>query len=174
MKILAKILLIGFTIITFYTPTLAQRREGHALQGSSNLSQDQEANQQARQFWDARITQCGEDYFTRNRYSIRQFKNLQIIVTALGVTQADRLNGIEWQGRTVVKAEASRLYSSKRTVNEDIGWSKWSQGLGDALEVVGLIAEIRKENGQWLVLPSRISPVNNLQPVDCSNPEVVS
>lgn len=153
----------------------AQRREfGSAQRVSSNLSIDQQAEQQARAFWNARITRCGDDYFTLDRSYIHQFRNLRIEVRSRLVSTSDRLNGIEYIGNTSVYVGQSRTYSPKSALYQNTGWSKWSEGFSGAMGGVGLDASLKKENGRWSVTPSSISQSGVLEPINCRdalNPE---
>lgn len=130
---------------------------------------DQEANQQAKIFWNSRITKCGDDFYTKDRNYIHQFRNPRIEVKASSLSSADRANGIQYIGYTSYKTELSRTYSPKQTLYQDTGWSKWSNGFTMAMGGVGLDATLRKENGRWSVTPSSWSQAVVLKPVDCSN-----
>ena len=139
------------------------------LSVATHAQLDQQARQQANSFWNARITKCGEDFYTRDRNYIHHFRNPRIEVRAGRVSSADRLNGIEYDGFTSFKTELSRTYSPKSTLYQDAGWSKWSNGFTGSMGGGGLAADVRKVNGSWNVTPHRSSQAVVLKPVDCSN-----
>jgi hypothetical protein len=131
---------------------------------------DQEANQQAKNFWNSRITKCGDDYYTKDRSYVHQFRNPRIEVKARQLSSADRLNGIEYIGSTSYKTELSRTYSPNGTrFQSEKGWGKWENGLTASMGGIGLDAALRKENGRWSVIPDSWSQAVVLKPIDCSN-----
>lgn len=169
-KVAFGILLINFIFfVSQIDPQAQRRRTGSSQRASSNLSLDQQAEQQARAFWNARITRCGDDFYTRDRIYVHQFRNLRIEVRARSVSTADRLNGIEYIGSTSVYVGQSRTHSPRSTLYQDAGWGRWSEGFTSSMGGVGLDASLRKENGRWSVTPSSISQAGVLKPVDCSN-----
>jgi hypothetical protein len=118
--------------------TNAQRRRRTGQTPSGSVQQ--QAEQQAHAIWNARITKCGQDYFTMWGSSlIVQLKNLVISVDARSLRPADRLNGIEWLGRTTVTAGPSRTYK------EGGQWSSWSNGM----YFPELYVDMRKDKGHW-------------------------
>ena len=138
---------------------------------SATLAQtlEAQANREARAFWNGRITQCGSDYYTRDRNYVHQFRNPRIELHSRSISTADRLNGIEYVGITSFHVAQSRTYSQTRTLYNDPGWGRWAEGFTMSLGGVGLNAEVRKEHGRWNVTPNSISQAGVLKPVDCSN-----
>lgn len=166
----AHMFLFVFIFFTSQTNIPAQiSRTGQVQRTTSNLTIGQQAEQQARAFWNARInTRCGEDSFTLDGGYIHQFRNMRIDVRSRQLSTADRLNGIEFLGYTSVKVGQARTYS------RSTGWGKWSDGFTGAMRAIGLDASLRKENGRWSVRPDSISQASVLKSVNCndaSNPE---
>ncbi|HEY6807090.1 MAG TPA: hypothetical protein VI306_26165 [Pyrinomonadaceae bacterium] len=122
-----------------------------------------EAQQQAERFWFARMTKCGDDYFTKERIFVHQFKSPQVVVGNSNINSADRQNGVEWSGPTSLVVAQVRTFS-----NQNQRWSAWSQDLASTLGGVGLSAQIVKEKGRWRITPTMISQAGSLQPISCS------
>src|SRR5438105_1225850 len=83
-----------------------------------------EAEHEAHLFWNSRMSKCSQDYYTRDRIYIHEFRNLNIIVDSRFVSGADRLNGIEWRGSTKLTVGQSRTYNAKAGQNGS--WSQWA------------------------------------------------
>lgn len=164
------------TVVTLFItsmPTIqgvaqAQRRVSKPQRSSANLSLDQQAEREAQRFWNARITKCGSDFFTRDRSYIHQFRSLRIEVRPRGITTADKLNGLEYVGISRITVGQSRTYSPKRTLYQDGGWGRWSEGFSMAMGGVGLDASLKKQKGRWSVSPSSISQSGVLTSISCS------
>lgn len=143
------------------------RRSKSPVQTSATIPNlNEQAEQQAFSFWNSRITNCGNDFYTRDRNYIHQFKNLNLQVTPRTVSTADKLNGIQWLGITRATVSQSRTYSPNY---QNGGWSKWSEGFTQALGGIGLDANLRKENGRWTIIPSSISQSGVLKPISCND-----
>jgi hypothetical protein len=96
----------------------------------------QEAERRAQKWWDASVAKCGEYYYTRIKWSdivmgqlvhedeLYQLKNASYYVKETPLTEATKLNGIEWQGRIVIIATAHR-----KRYTDNSGWSSWADGL---------------------------------------------
>lgn len=137
-------------------------------------SLDIEAENEAQKWWDATVTQCGEDYYARGEWieellpmkftkksGLFQLKNANFFVENLSarITEADRLNGVEWTGEINVLASSHRQYDEEKKA-----WGLWSDGppkfmnplQGKATPIFSNFLE--KSNGQWKLVPPKGKP----------------
>lgn len=113
---------------------------------NSNSSIDSEASKVATEFWNVQLSKCGDDYYGFNsrydytgRIVINQFKGVNSRLVSDKLTQADKLNGIEWKGRTKLSC------SSMRTWTDQFGtWSDWRDKNFIASQ------DFHKVDGQWV------------------------
>jgi hypothetical protein len=89
---------------------------------------DSEAKSVARRIWAERFQECGDSFFgqykiTEASYDLYQYKNAEIDVEEQKLSQADKLNGVEWKGITHLKPEAYRSWDS---VSKK--WTAWRNG----------------------------------------------
>jgi hypothetical protein len=86
---------------------------------------DREARAQAAQFYRRYLTKCDADYFyftveraksppVVEEWILYQFHGLNIVVSPSTLSEAERLNGLEWRGSGSVFTEAFRLYDVTR------------------------------------------------------------
>ena len=125
---------------------------------------DAEAGEQAQKFVEAQLARCGDSYYgirkVANDNSLYQFKNPKTSVKSEVLSQADKLNGVEWKGGSDFSAETWRSYGKPG------GWGSWRQGfmsLG-----VGLSVRMIKRNGQWKFGASGDLKPDSYEKVDCS------
>jgi hypothetical protein len=128
-----------------------------------------EAEQQAQVWWDTNITLCRRDeaylrvkwrnYF-RNMavdhdvlFHFHPIKSRPFTVEETVTTPANRLNGIDWQGRIDVLVLVYRYYDYSLAK-----WSEWIDGhpLAESFPIGGygsplIGAELRKMHGRWLI-----------------------
>lgn len=135
--------------------------------GLAPRSIDDEAKAEADKFWPTQITKCGDDYYRKLEFfkggeSWYELKDPSVRVSANVLTEAHRLNGLEWHGNIYPETKASRTW--------DLGankWSEWSNGVdrGD-----GFYYQMQKSKGQWHIDLSRwpYDTVSRYVPVDCS------
>lgn len=123
-----------------------------------------EAGEQAQKFVEAQLARCGDSYYgirkVANDNSLYQFKNPKVVVKSEVLSQADKLNGVEWKGGSDFSAETWRSYAKPG------GWGSWRQGfmsLG-----VGLSVRMAKRNGQWKFGASGDLKPDSYEKVDCS------
>ena len=125
---------------------------------------DAEAREQAQQFVEAQLTRCGDSYFgirkIANDNALYQFKHPKVSVKSQELTQADKLNSIEWKGSSTFSAEMWRMYDVTGK------WGPWRQGFTSL--GIGLGVAMYKQKGQW-----KFGSDGNLKPssyekVDCS------
>jgi len=92
-----------------------------------------------------------------------QMKDPKVEVLPQLVSEADRLNGIEWKGSTAFVPAASRTWSTEKK-----GWSEWLKG---AMAVPELNYGMGKAKGEWSVNTKRDwtrEETSRYEPVDCS------
>jgi hypothetical protein len=123
----------------------------------------QEAESRAQKWWDASVAKCGDYYYTRVKWSdfvrgqlvheneFYQLKNASYYVKETPLTEATKLNGIEWQGRIAFVASAHRKHT------DSWGWTPWTDGVPPTQSDLAPLVEARslldkgfsKKNGQW-------------------------
>jgi hypothetical protein len=125
---------------------------------------DAEAQEQAVKFVEAQLTRCGDSYYGIRKVAsdngLYQFKNPKISVKSQELSQADKLNGIEWKGSSVFSAETWRMYS---VTGE---WTPWRQGF-TALDI-GLSVNMYKQNGKWKFGATGDLEPHSYEKTDCS------
>lgn len=126
-------------------------------------AQEVQAERQAQLFWNARVTKCGQDYYTKDRGYIHQFRNLAITVNSRFVSGADRLNGIQWRGSTKITVGQSRTYTQGH------GWGRWSDGFTYEVGGVEVDAQMQRTRGQWSVVPTAGSQSARFKAIACSD-----
>ena len=120
-----------------------------AASGESALTK--EADKLAREYWDSGFSKCDDYYYGRSitRVGLRimdalyQYKDLNIETKPGKLSEADKLNGIEWKGTSYLNPKVYReyLYDLKK-------WGKWNNGEPSGPPVyVNLI----KRRGEWSV-----------------------
>ena len=126
-----------------------------------------------------KITRIGDSYYSCNvsEYfgparpeqsrignDVTEHRSPVIIVSTYSLSEADKINGIEWKGNVRIEAAATRSYSPKianaytfeRRTEPDTTWSQWRSSLGSALSGDGLLIphiEMDKVNGVWRTKP---------------------
>src|SRR5262249_53518175 len=83
----------------------------------------------ARLIWAERFGECGDSFFGRYKiteasYDIYQYKDAEIDVQQHNVTEADKLNGVEWRGITHLRPRAYRSWDS---ISKK--WTAWQNGV---------------------------------------------
>ena len=125
------------------------------LTSSCGSSLKTEAKREAEKYWLSKLTRCGDSYYRREHFGDRtstpgkdvyyEMKEPDVEVSEMGITDADKLNGLEWTGTSYLTAKVSRSIGDKEPVNQ---WTEWANGAGLEGDVaVGM----RKEKGQWVV-----------------------
>jgi hypothetical protein len=136
--------------------------------GTAGSPADAEAREQAEKFWFSQITRCGDSY-----YRVREFKSggkeffeikdPKVRLAPRKVTDADRLNGVEWDGKAVLEAKAVRAWGP--TLGH---WEAWGNGVWRMSDYQ---YPMKKVNGQWSVdtrLGGVFDEVAHYAPADCS------
>ena len=135
--------------------------------GLAPRSIDDEAKAEADRFWPTQITKCGDDYYRKLEFfkgggSWYELKDPSVRVSANVLTEAHRLNGLEWHGNIYLETKASRTWALGANK-----WGEWENGVnrGD-----GFYYRMEKSKGQWHIDLSRwpYDTVSRYVPVDCS------
>ena len=115
---------------------------------------DTQARKEAELFWGKAFSKCGDSFYgtyafngrpPRSDPMIYQLKDPSIFtyhdMEEKIITEADRLNGFEWQGTTSVFSKAYRYTMAGK-------WVEWRNGF--PLERSTFRVPIRKVKGKWL------------------------
>jgi len=98
------------------------------------------AERNAAQFVDGRFHKCGTDYFSKSildlpqerHITIYQYKNFKWGLVPQPVTEADKLNGVDWRAELVVEFSAGRMttYIDDDGFEESnpVSWLMWGDG----------------------------------------------
>lgn len=138
--------------------------------GSAASLAKTEAQKEAEKFWATQVTKCGESYYRKevlpkkgDYVLLYEMKEPAVLAEPRKLSDADNLNGIEWEGRTVFSPKSSRVWA------QDPGtWYEWKKGMGNVPE---LSYPMKKMNGQWSVDTKRHwtrEETSKYVPVDCS------
>jgi hypothetical protein len=113
----------------------------------------EEAKEQSQKFWDTMLVRCGDSYYgvltragedvasTRWIFQLREPEIVVYYDPKQELTNADKLNGVEFDGKTFISASASRSY-------QDGKWSVWSDGATAAFHET-ISTPVRKVKGRW-------------------------
>lgn len=125
------------------------------------------ARQEVEKYWDSALTRCGDSLYgikvdtTLPEGALYQFKDPQITLREQQMSEADRLNGMEYAAVTSVTYKAFR----KNWRGE---WSAW-QGPGMVGGVNAYLNEdVRKLKGRWVIGRDPQLPPKNWKKVNCS------
>jgi hypothetical protein len=119
---------------------------------------DAEAQQKGEDYWYSALTKCGDSYYGKDEPSdfTYQFSDVSIELSPTQLTEASRLNGIEWSGYATLRCKTSRLRVKK--------WEPWQNG--SAYPLVNV--EMKRVTGKWLFNgDENRKPL--LKPIDCSD-----
>ena len=128
----------------------------------SNPSQsplDAEARRKGEEYWYGALTKCGASYYGKyepNDFTY-QFNDVSIELNHIQLTEASRLNGIEWSGWATLQSKTSRMRVKK------MEWDSWRNGSIFPLPAV----PIKKINGRW-VIDDEERPSPRVKRIDCS------
>ncbi|PYS45571.1 MAG: hypothetical protein DMF68_21930 [Acidobacteria bacterium] len=122
--------------------TVTPASPSHAVSTPQTSSLDNEAIAAVKEFWEQHTTKCGDSYFSsedfRGIITQHEYKGVSFVAKGSGPsTEADRLNGIEWNG---VVQQRARL---QRDNHEGV-WSDWKSSGGYDIGAT-------KRQGRWLV-----------------------
>ena len=81
-----------------------------------------EAEGNVRSEFEQSYSKCGDSYFANNvPWGLVQFKDVTFNVKQLDLSDADKLNNVEWKGAATVSCQLTRLYNYGTRK-----WSDWS------------------------------------------------
>ena len=123
---------------------------------------DYEAAKQALGLW--KPAKLGESYYVCQiepppapqlgpKRTVFELRKIDVRVSG-AVSEADKLNGIEWQGQVMLYATAGRSYCNFDTFGQPANiWSPWSRGetLASSQAV-----NCEKRSGKWTIVISKI------------------
>jgi len=115
---------------------------------------DKEAAKEVLDFW--KLTKVGQSYYVYQREentletTVFELRNVHVHLQPYGISEADKLNGVEWKGLVSLKCDAVRIYRSKRSQFRpaelpDTTWGQW----GDQNTYTGCLSDMAKINGKW-------------------------
>ncbi len=92
-------------------------------------------------------------------------KGISFKVQSMPLTEADRLNELEWRGKVECGASASRT----RVLDSEGGWSDWKAGLalyaGDGEAMLRTETyTLERKSGQWRIIGSDCKSVRRVTP----------
>ena len=110
-----------------------------------------ESGRVAQQFWNKTLTQCTDSYYSQselvNLGRLTQFKEVSFSLNERPLSEADGLNGWEWDGESIMTCSAMRDWPYAGT------WSAWSSGCFDSSSLGtatgGIRVRLFKTKGQW-------------------------
>jgi len=118
-------------------------------------SLDEEAKKEIMVFYFSKrlITKCGNDLYSylgiKNQPALEgvivELKGLSAEVKSQPLSNADKLNGVEWKGSGNIRQEAWRMY------HEKTGWSGWQPPPQNESRRLFL----GKKKGRWIVIPNQ-------------------
>ena len=121
-----------------------------AMSVGCGRSLDNEAVNSAKEYW--KLTQIGGSTYLckigAGAKTVYEFRNIKVHVTPQSLSEADKLNGVEWRGSVSLKADAVRRYRSLSSYSGelDMTWSPWfSTNTSSAEEYM----DLQKSQGEW-------------------------
>lgn len=89
-----------------------------------------------------KVIRCGDVWYAKTTNGgLVEAKNVKKIINNYGVSDVDRMNGIEWRGAYSFSATASR------SMMQNGNWSQWLREDGMSFPY----SNIMKVNGQWKI-----------------------
>src|ERR1700752_222982 len=89
---------LGGQRATSQRPATARRSSSTQSRQAQPSPLFQEAYRQAEAALQAATTKCGDSHYNYNSTTIYQYKDVVVSLNESRLTEADRLNGIEWSG----------------------------------------------------------------------------
>lgn len=143
-----------------------------------------EALARARNYWSAHTSNCGSSYIARSWFSdrsgghIKQLTNVRFSLAPRQLTEADRLNGLEWDGFALANgtSERDRHFSALTANGPRYGpsgqtsppepWTQWQPSPRPAWSL-----RLVRTRGQWSVAPAQLagSDFRDFDPWPCSD-----
>jgi hypothetical protein len=159
--------LIISLVIFLMIPLLAACKKGYEWGPN-----DYEAVKQGEIFWANQFSKCGDAFFGTEPESdgmgnwvgvrIYQLKDAFILtindMEGNPLTEADKLNGIQWKGKTLITCSAYRFYSKGK-------WSSWYDWWQPSTDCERTLVKI-KDN--WDFYPSHIERYRWFKAIACN------
>jgi hypothetical protein len=137
---IVKSVLLGISIV-LSTTCVAGCRGGLIPGGQNKSAIDVEAQQEAEKYWGSLLTKCaGTIYGKDNRQAVDQiyeFRDISIRIKPRALSDADRMNGLEWSGDANFDSKTSRVLTGDK-------WGPWRDG-----SILLNSQKMEKVNGQW-------------------------
>ena len=120
---------------------------------TSKSGTDAEAQEQAEKYWGSLLTKCGGTIYGRdNRRAVDQiyeFREITIRIKSRALSDADKMNGLQWNGDAYLDSKTSRVLSGGQ-------WGAWREG-----SILLNSQTMQKVNGEWKfgVLPDAPPPL---------------
>jgi hypothetical protein len=129
-------MLLGLGLLIFCSLPLACTTRSKPSQSPLDV----EAQQKGEEYWYSALTRCGDSYYGKDEPSdfTYQFNDVSIELSPTQLTEASRLNGIEWSGWATLRCKTSRMRVKK--------WEPWQNG--SAYPLVNV--EMKRMTGKWL------------------------
>lgn len=87
------------------------------------LTNPAQAKIEAAKAWDALVTKCGDSFYSFIGSQLSEFRFVSITVEEHRLSEADKLNQIEWEGRTYFNTRAWRTYWTNSRPEH---WTEWT------------------------------------------------
>lgn len=138
--------------------------EQSAATPTPDYSLDAEAATAVKEFWEAHYTRCGESYYgLEDNYPfviLHQYKGISFMARGAGpASEADKLNGILWNGKVRIFTGPYRERPQGRE------WSNWKQ----SQNLVEEVSATKRESGGWSV--TQVRHITVVKKVNCSEVE---
>jgi hypothetical protein len=117
---------------------------------------DSEAQELAERFVGQWVTKCGDRYYAALPDAmwaapvggLYEYKGVSVTVESLEISEADRLNGYEWEGSAMLNCRLARLYDGH-------AWGEWSEAGCVSIYPISLPPafplQMFKKQGKWFV-----------------------
>ena len=126
-----------------------------------------EAKQEAENYWNSVMSKCGDSYYGIRKEgnfsegTLYQLKEPQINFKEQKVSDAERLNGLEYAATTTITYKAFRT-------NWKGQWSDWRQPWTFGGVSADLTEDVRKQGGKWFIGNNPDQPPQRWQKINCS------
>jgi hypothetical protein len=131
-----------------------------------------EADLQAQHFWKSTFAKCGDAYFQLG-FGVTELQDASYTVHNFPLSDADKLNGLEWNGRIEIHSKAHRdWWGGNGRPGVYVGstnlkyWTSWEDG--DPTDRVSaqapMFISLTKKKGLWYFASSSRSPLTNNDP----------
>jgi len=139
-----------------------QKKGRGAPTPSANISTLEEARRQGEAFWQARVTRCGGDYYSRiPNGNIIQYRGVSIRVVPSNLSEADSLNGYQFRGTVAFDYRLAREYSAQGK-----RWGQWRTFGSESLFYRNLIT---KRRGKWNIEEAgNYTTSSSKRPISCA------